>query len=247
MEDKEIERYARHLVLREIGGPGQQRLRSAHVAIVGAGGLGGPSALYLAAAGIGTITLIDPDNVSLDNLQRQIQFATAETGQPKAEITARRLSTLNPHIDVKPVEAAVDEENAASLLADADIVLDGCDNFETRFAVNAACHSLSKPLVSGAVGRWNGQVSLFASGQDVTQPCYQCFVPAIPPDADTCERVGVVGALTGIVGSMMALETIKWITKAGDPLTGRLWLYDGLAATSRTLRVRKDPACPVCG
>ncbi|WP_420430378.1 HesA/MoeB/ThiF family protein [Hyphobacterium sp.] len=246
MTDEEIQRYARHLVLKEIGGPGQQRLKAASIAIVGAGGLGGPAALYLAAAGLGTIRIIDPDTASLDNLQRQIQFHTADIGRGKAQRTADRLSALNPHVIVDAREAAVTAETASDHLGDVDIVLDGCDNFETRFAVNAACHSLETPLVSGAIGRWSGQVGLFASGIDRDQPCYRCFVPEIPPDAETCERVGVVGALTGLVGSMMALETIKWITRAGDPLTGRLWLHDGLAGTSRTLRIPKDPACPVC-
>lgn len=247
MEDEEIERYARHLVLKEIGGPGQQRLRAASALIVGAGGLGGPAALYLTAAGVGTITLIDPDTVSLDNLQRQIQFATGDVGQPKAAIAAQGLARLNPLVNVRAVQAELTPENAAAVLAGSDVVLDGCDNFETRFAVNAACHRLGKPLISGAVGRWAGQVAVFTSGLGKGSPCYQCFVPAIPPDAETCERVGVVGALTGIIGSMMALEAIKWITGAGDPLSGRLLMYDGLAGTSRTLTLHRDPACPVCG
>lgn len=247
MEDEEIERYARHLVLKEIGGPGQQRLRAASALIVGAGGLGGPAALYLAAAGVGTITLIDPDTVSLDNLQRQIQFATGDVGQPKAAIAAQGLARLNPLVNVRAVQAELTPENAAAILAGSDVVLDGCDNFETRFAVNAACHHLGKPLISGAVGRWTGQVAVFTSGLSKGTPCYQCFVPAIPPDAETCERVGVVGALTGIIGSMMALEAIKWITGAGDPLSGRLLMYDGLAGTGRTLTLHHDPACPVCG
>ena len=247
MEDEEIERYARHLVLKEIGGPGQQRLRAASALIVGAGGLGGPAALYLAAAGVGTITLIDPDTVSLDNLQRQVQFATGDVGQPKAAIAAQGLARLNPLVNVRAVQAELTPENAAAVLAGSDVVLDGCDNFEPRFAVNAACHHLGKPLISGAVGRWTGQVAVFTSGLSKGTPCYQCFVPAIPPDAETCERVGVVGALTGIIGSMMALEAIKWITGAGNPLSGRLLMYDGLAGTSRTLTLHRDPACPVCG
>ncbi|WP_109261540.1 HesA/MoeB/ThiF family protein [Hyphobacterium indicum] len=247
MEDEEIERYARHLVLKEIGGPGQQRLRAASALIVGAGGLGGPAALYLAAAGVGTITLIDPDTVSLDNLQRQVQFATGDVGQPKAAIAAQGLARLNPLVNVRAVQAELTPENAVAVLAGSDVVLDGCDNFETRFAVNAACHHLGKPLISGAVGRWTGQVAVFTSGLSKGTPCYQCFVPAIPPDAETCERVGVVGALTGIIGSMMALEAIKWITGAGNPLSGRLLMYDGLAGTSRTLTLHRDSACPVCG
>jgi len=247
MEDEEIERYARHLVLKEIGGPGQQRLRAASAFIVGAGGLGGPAALYLAAAGVGTITLIDPDTVSLGNLQRQIQFATRDIGQPKAKTTGSSIARLNPLVNVRAVQAKLTPENAAAVISGSDIVLDGCDNFETRFAVNAACHKLGVPLVSGAVGRWTGQLGVFASSISDASPCYQCFVPAIPPDAETCERVGVVGALTGVIGSMMALETIKWITRAGEPLTGRLMIYDGLAGSGRTLAVNRDPACPICG
>jgi molybdopterin/thiamine biosynthesis adenylyltransferase len=248
MNDDEIERYARHLVLKEIGGPGQQRLRSASVVIIGAGGLGGPAALYLAAAGIGTITLIDHDTISLDNLQRQIQFTTRDVGQPKAQIAGACLSKLNPLITVRIVPAELTAGNARSVLAGADVVLDGCDNFETRFIANRACHELGIPLVSGALGRWTGQVGVFASGHDKCEsaPCYQCFVPQIPPDAETCERVGVVGALTGMVGSMMALETIKWVTDAGETLIGRLWIHDGLSGESRTLKLSKDPACPVC-
>jgi molybdopterin/thiamine biosynthesis adenylyltransferase len=246
MNDDEIERYARHLVLKEIGGPGQQRLRAASVVIIGAGGLGGPAALYLAAAGLGTITLIDPDIISLDNLQRQIQFATTDIGQPKAQTAGAGLARLNPLINVRAVQAELTPENASSVIAGADIVLDGCDNFETRFAVNAACHNQAIPLISGAVGRWTGQLGVFASGISEGLPCYQCFVPAIPPDAETCERVGVVGALTGVIGSMMALETVKWITRAGEPLKGRLMIYDALAGTSRTLTLRRDPSCPVC-
>lgn len=249
MNDDEIERYARHLVLKEIGGPGQQRLKAASVVIVGAGGLGGPAALYLAAAGIGTITLIDHDAISLDNLQRQIQFTTRDVGRSKAEIAGAALSKLNPLINIRTIPAELTAGNARAVLAGADIVLDGCDNFETRFIVNRACHELGIPLVSGALGRWTGQVGVFASGCASAShaPCYQCFVPSIPPEAETCERVGVVGALTGIVGSMMALEAIKWITGAGDPLVGRLWIHDGLSEESRTLKLPQDPACPVCG
>ena len=245
MQDDEIERYARHLVLKEVGGPGQQRLKSASVAIIGAGGLGGPAALYLAAAGIGRLRIIDPDTVSLDNLQRQIQFTTADIGQLKARRAASGLADLNPHVIIDMAEEALTAGNAVQLMDGCDLVLDGCDNFGTRFAVNAQCRSAGLPLVSGAVGRWTGQVGLF--NLEPEAPCYQCFVPDIPPDAETCERVGIIGALTGIVGSMMALEAIKVITRSGKPLSGRLWLYDSLAGTSRTLSIAKDPACPVCG
>ncbi|WP_421789474.1 HesA/MoeB/ThiF family protein [Hyphobacterium sp.] len=244
MQDDEIERYARHLVLKEIGGPGQQKLKAASVAIVGAGGLGGPAALYLAAAGVGHIRLIDPDTVSLDNLQRQIQFTTSDAGEPKVARAAASLSALNPHIRVEAIDVAFTPDTADALLNDVDLVLDGSDNFETRFAVNAASLRARVPLVSGAVGRWTGQVAVFNQASE--SACYQCYVSEAPPDAETCERVGVVGALTGVVGSMMALEAIKLITGAGDPLSNRIWLYDGLSGASRTIRLSKDPACKAC-
>lgn len=241
----DIERFARHLVLREIGGPGQQALSRAHIALVGAGGLGAPAALYLAAAGVGKLTLIDPDTVSLDNLQRQILFRTGDVGSAKAETGAAALSALNPACEIQTHVAALDGNNAADLIAGADLVLDGCDNFETRFAVNTASRSTGVPLISGAVGRWDGQVSLFNASAG--GPCYRCWVPQIPPDAETCERVGVVGALTGVIGSMMALEAIKHVCDAGETLDGRILLFDGLDMTSRTVTLRKDPCCPECG
>ncbi len=240
--EDEVERYARHLVLSEIGGPGQQALKRARVLIVGAGGVGAPAALYLAAAGVGTLGLIDDDVVSLSNLQRQILFSTTETGRPKVEAAAARLDALNPHVAIRTFPERITPAHAAGRIQDFDIVLDGTDDFETRLAVNAACVATAKPLVSGALGRWSGQVGVFRG-----RPCYQCLVPEIPPDAETCARVGVVGALAGVIGSMAALEAIKVITGAGDSLTGRLMIYDGLAATARTARVAADPHCPVCG
>jgi molybdopterin-synthase adenylyltransferase len=240
--DDEVERYARHLVLAEIGGPGQQKLASARVLIVGAGGVGGPAALYLAAAGIGTIGLIDDDTVALSNLQRQILFDTHEIGRPKVEAGADRLTAINPHVRVQTHARRLTPDDAQTLIGDYDIVLDGTDDFATRFTVNAACVATGRPLVSGALGRWSGQVGVFTG-----QPCYRCLVPDIPPDAETCARVGVVGALAGVVGAMAALETIKLITGAGEALTGRLLLYDGLSATARTVKLPADPACPVCG
>ena len=239
--DDEIERYARHLVLAEIGGPGQQRLKAARVAIVGVGGVGAPAALYLAAAGVGTLRLIDDDAVGLSNLQRQILFAGADVGAPKVEAGARRLAGLNPHVEVEDAPERLTAANAGWLLEGCDLVLDGTDDFDTRFAVNAACVAAGVPLVSGALGRWSGQAGVFTG-----RPCYRCLVPETPPDADTCARVGVVGALAGVVGSMAALEAIKLITGAGQPLTGRLLIYDGLAGTARTVAVAADPACPVC-
>ncbi len=240
--EDEIDRYARHLVLGEIGGPGQQALKRASVMVVGCGGVGGPAALYLAAAGVGRIGLIDPDTVAVSNLQRQIQFTTADVGEPKTGAAARGLSALNPHIAVETFAQALTDENAGSLIAGFDVVLDGTDDFAVRHAVNRACVNLGKPLVSGALGRWSGQVAVFEG-----RPCYACMVPAAPTDADTCARVGVVGALVGVIGSMAALEAIKHITGAGEALTGRMLIYDGLAGGSRTVRIAPDPACTVCG
>ena len=209
--DDEIERYARHLVLAEIGGPG-------------------------------TLRLIDHDAVGLSNLQRQILFAEADVGGPKVEAGAARLEALNRHVEIETAPERLTPENAGWLLDGCDLALDGTDDFATRFATNAACVAAGIPLVSGALGRWSGQVGVFAG-----RPCYRCLVPDVPPDAETCARVGVVGALAGVVGAMAALEAIKLITGAGEALTGRLLLYDGLAGTARTVGVAADPACPVCG
>lgn len=240
-KDDEIERYARHLVLAEIGGPGQQRLKAARVGLIGLGGVGGPAALYLAAAGLGTLRLIDDDAVALSNLQRQIAFDMADIGHPKVEAAAERLSALNPHVRIEPVTERLTDDNAARLLSGCDVVIDGTDDFATRFTVNAACVAAGLPLVSGALGRWSGQVGVFRG-----RPCYRCLTPAAPPDAETCARVGVVGAVAGVVGSMAALEAVKLITGAGTTLTGRLLIYDGLAGTARTVIIGADPRCPVC-
>jgi molybdopterin/thiamine biosynthesis adenylyltransferase len=249
----ELERYQRHILLKEIGGAGQQRLKGAHVAMIGAGGLGAPAALYLAAAGIGRLTLIDPDTASLSNLQRQILYRSADVGEPKTARAAAALAALNPNVAVIPLAVRLEETNARALLAGADLILDGCDDYATRFAVNAAAHDLGVALISGAVGRWDGQAATFKSG--LTKglapaerlPCYRCLVPETPPDAEPCAAVGVVGALTGVIGSIMALEAIKEITGAGTSLAGRLLIFDGLAAQSRTLRLSADPDCPTCG
>lgn len=238
----EVERYARHLVLRELGGPGQQALKAARVLMVGAGGLGAPAALYLAAAGVGRIGVADPDTVALSNLQRQILYDTADVGAPKTEVTARRLTALNPDIVVEAHALAVIPDNAAALIAGYDLVLDGTDDFATRFAVSDACVATGKTLVSGAIARWTGQIGVFPG-----KPCYRCLVPEVPPDADTCATVGVVGALGGVIGSMMALEAVKIIAGAGEPLSGRLLIYDALAGETRTVRIGPDPDCPACG
>lgn len=238
--DDEIERYARHLMLAEVGGAGQQRLKAATVIIVGLGGVGGPAALYLAAAGVGRLVLVDPDTVSLSNLQRQVLFTTADIGRLKVKAGAKRLRALNPEIAVEIVPTRV--EAAIDQIGGCDVVLDGTDDFDTRAAVNAACVARGVPLVTGALGRWDGQVGVFAG-----RPCWRCLVAETPPDAETCARVGVVGAIAGVVGTLAALETIKLITGAGRPLAGRLLRLDGLTGEARTATVVADPACPVCG
>lgn len=241
LTDDEIDRYARHLVLKEIGGAGQMKLKAAKVALVGMGGIGAPAALYLAAAGIGHLGLIDDDVVSLSNLQRQVLYATGDIGQPKSGTAKTALHGINPHTECQVHAIRLSDDNAADILGGYDLVLDGCDNFPTRLLVNRVCQSLKKPLVSAALGRWSGQLSVFDGS-----PCYQCLVPDNPPDAETCERVGVVGALAGVMGSLAALEAIKLITGAGEPLRGQLLIFDGLTMQSRVVRLSADPDCPVC-
>ena len=239
--EAEVERYARHLVLREIGGPGQQKLKAARVLVVGVGGLGAPAALYLAAAGVGTLGLVDADTVSLSNLQRQVLFNEADVGRPKVEAAAEHLTALNPNLTLETHPVWLDEANARAVISRYDLVLDGTDDFATRFAASDACLAEGKVLVSGALGRWTGQIGVFHG-----RPCYRCLVPETPPDAETCALVGVVGALAGVIGSMMALEAVKVITGAGEPLSGRLLIYDALPAETRTVRIGADPACPSC-
>lgn len=249
----ERERYARHILLKEVGGPGQQRLKAATVALVGAGGLGAPAALYLAAAGVGRLRIIDDDDVALSNLQRQVVFRTSDVGRPKAERARAVLNDLNAHVDVEAIAQRLTGSNAAALLRGATIVLDGTDDFGTRFAVNAACHELGVTLVSGAVGRWDGQVATFKSGltrhlpREQRLPCYRCLVTETPPGAERCAEVGIIGALPGVIGSMMALEAIKEIAEAGESLAGRLLIFDGLGMAARTIALPRDPACPLCG
>jgi molybdopterin/thiamine biosynthesis adenylyltransferase len=243
---EELERYARHIVLHEIGGPGQRRLRAARVLVVGAGGLGSPALLYLAAAGVGTLGIVDDDAVSLSNLQRQVLHATMEIGRPKVESAARALARLNPDVAVEPHALRLDPGSAAELVPRYDLVLDGCDNFPTRYLVNAACVAAGRPLVSAAMSQWEGQIGLFhpAGGG----PCYQCLFPE-PPDPEltpTCARAGVIGALPGVMGAMMALEAVKLIAGAGEGLRGWLLIYDALYAETRRIRTAARRDCPVC-
>lgn len=224
----ETRRYARHLVLRDIGGAGQQALKSARVAVIGAGGLGSPVIAYLAAAGVGTIGVVDNDTVSLSNLQRQIVHRTEDVGTGKAANAGRFVAAMNPFVKVVPHDVRLDESNASEVLAGYELVIDGTDNFETRRVVALAAEGLGLPLVSGAVSMWDGQVTVFLPGGRRFADLY----PVTPDAADvpSCEAVGVLGAVTGVIGTLMAMEAIKLITGAGDVLAGRLMLYDGRAA-----------------
>ena len=243
----ELERYARHIVLREIGGPGQRKLKEARVLVVGAGGLGSPAILYLAAAGVGTIGVIDDDAVSLSNLQRQVLHADARSGMPKVFSAEAAVAALNPHVTLRPYNRRLTPDIAEELLADYDLVLDGSDDFATRNAVNRAAVATGTPLVAGAITQWEGQVTIYDPAGGV--PCLACLFPEAPAPglAPSCAEAGVVGALPGIVGSVMALEAIKEITGAGTPLRGALLLWDGLDADARRVKVARRADCPVCG
>jgi adenylyltransferase/sulfurtransferase len=248
LDDGQLDRYARHIVLREIGGEGQRRLLAAKVLVVGAGGIGCPALQYLAAAGVGRLTVVDDDRVSLDNLQRQILFGTADIGRAKADVAGEAVARLNPQVRFEARRERLTAANAAALLGAADLVLDGSDNFATRLIVSD--HSLAAriPLVSAAVGQFQAQVGTFA-GWRSDRPCYRCFVGDAfdSEDCDSCSELGVLGAMAGIAGSFAALEAIRWITGFGEDPAGKLHVFDGLAPAMRTLRVVKDPACGACG
>ncbi len=243
----ELERYARHIVLREIGGPGQRRLRAARVLAVGAGGLGCPALVYLAAAGVGTLGIVDDDRVGLSNLQRQILFGVADIGAPKVAAAAAALGRLNPHVAVETHAARLDAGNAAALVGGFDLVLDGTDSFAARALVNAACVAAGKPLIAAAMSQWEGQISLYDPARG--GPCYACVFPEAPAAglAPNCAEAGIVGALPGVMGSLMALEAIKAIAGAGEGLRGKLLIFDALYAETRRIAVRARADCPVCG
>jgi molybdopterin/thiamine biosynthesis adenylyltransferase len=246
LTDGQLERYARHIVLKEIGGAGQQRLLSARVAVVGAGGIGCPAIAYLAAAGVGNIRVIDPDTVALSNLQRQILYGTADLGHPKAEAAHAAVSRLNPDVHLVAINQRIDADNAAILLRDVDVILDGCDNFETRLAVSDAATAARIPLVSAAVGGFDGQVGVWR-GWEQAQPCYRCLVGADPARADaSCADQGIVGAVTGIVGSLAALEVIRLLVPFGEDMAGKMLITDLMTRNFRSVRVTTDPACPAC-
>jgi len=242
----ELRRYGRHLTLPEVGEEGQKRLKAGRVLVVGAGGLGSPLALYLAAAGVGTIGIVDFDAVEESNLQRQIAHGTAAIGRSKLASIAARLADLNPHVRVVPHEAYLDRTNALAILAAYDVIVDGTDNFATRYLVNDACVLAGKPNVYGSILRFEGQASVFDAR---VGPCYRCLFPEPPPPGvvPNCAEAGVLGVLPGVIGSIQATEAIKILLGAGDTLVGRLLLYDALEMRFREMRLRKDPACPICG
>lgn len=247
MEAEELERYARHIVLREIGGPGQQKLKKARVLVIGAGGLGSPVLMYLAAAGVGVLGIVDDDIVSLSNLQRQVLHDTDSVGVAKVVSATKAIARINPHVTVETFHTRLVAENASEIIANFDLVLDGSDNFDTRYLINEICVSLGKPLVSAAMSQWEGQISVYDTSSG--GPCYACVFPKRPADglAPSCAEAGIMGALAGVMGSMMASETIKYITGAGEGLIGQMIIYDALYSESRKMRMAKNLTCEVCG
>lgn len=251
--DEELARYRRHIILRDVGGSGQQRLKDARVLVIGAGGLGSPVLLYLAAAGIGTLGLIDDDTVSLSNLQRQVIHRTDAVGAPKVDSAAAALQALNPNVDVKCHHGRLNAANAMQIISQYDLVADGCDNFATRFLVNDACYLARKPLVSAAVAQFSGQISTFRAfetGEDGNPlPSYRCLLPEAPPPGmvPSCEEAGVLGALTGVVGAMQAMEVIKEVLGLGTSLAGKVMLYDALSASTTLITLPWDPDNPLNG
>ncbi|MFY9626617.1 MAG: molybdopterin-synthase adenylyltransferase MoeB [Methylocystis sp.] len=253
LTSEEIERYARHLVLREVGGPGQQKLRKARVLVVGAGGLGAPLLQYLAAAGVGTLGIVDDDDVSLSNLQRQVIHGTDDIGRPKVESAQDAIARLNPHVIVEPHRLRLDADNARALVAGYDVVADGSDNFATRYIVSDACFHEKRPLVSAAVGGFDASLTTLrpfeTNAEGGPNPTYRCLFPAPPPPGSVpaCEEAGVLGALTGVVGAMMALEVLREIVGFGEGLVGRLLLIDTRAMRFETIRYAHDPDNPLSG
>jgi adenylyltransferase/sulfurtransferase len=246
MSSDEVLRYSRHTLLPEFGGEGQARLKAGRALIVGAGGLGSPAALYLAAAGVGTIGLVDFDRVDITNLQRQILYGTADVGRPKLDAAVKRLQDINPHIKIEAHNKPFGADNARELVGAYDVVLDGTDNFSTRFLVNDACVMVGRPNVYGSVFRFEGQAAVFAAPGG---PCYRCLHPEPPPAGliPNCAEAGVLGVLPGLIGVVQATEAIKILSGVGEPLVGSLLLYDALRMRFRQITLPRDPACPVCG
>lgn len=248
LRDDQLDRYARHIVLKEVGGEGQRKLLAAHVAVIGAGGIGSPVIQYLAAGGVGRLMIVDDDVVDLSNLQRQPLFKTSDEGGSKAELASAAAMRLNPDVMARPVRERIGPENAAELLAGADLVVDGSDNFATRLAVSDQCTRARIPLVSAALGQFQGQIGTFR-GWEKDRPCYRCFVGDAfnAEDCDTCSELGVLGAMAGMMGSWAAMEAIRQITGFGQDQAGKLHIFNGLAPSMRTIRIVKDPACSACG
>jgi molybdopterin-synthase adenylyltransferase len=248
LTDEEVERYARHIVLREVGGVGQAKLRKARVLVVGAGGLGSPVLLYLAAAGVGTIGIADFDRVSLSNLQRQIAHVTANVGRLKTDSASDTIAALNPGVCVERHPVRITADNALDLISRYDIIADGSDNFATRFLINDACFFAKRTLVSAAVTEFDGQLATFKA-HDHSGPCYRCLFPEAPPPGTTqsCSETGVLGAAAGVMGTLQALEVIKEITGVGESMSGRLLIYEALTTRFRTVTFKADPACALCG
>jgi molybdopterin-synthase adenylyltransferase len=248
-DDQQIERYARHILLKEVGGEGQEKLLKSKVLVVGAGGLGSPVLLYLAAAGVGTIGVIDDDVVDLSNLQRQIAHDTDDIGRPKVESAAESLKRINPEVEVITHHARLNVENAIELISGYDIVADGSDNFATRFLINDACYFAKKTLVSGAILRFDAQLATYKPWAGDTYPCYRCLFREPPPPGHvpTCAQAGVLGAMCGTIGSFQATEVLKEILDIGDSLAESLLIIDALSATFRKIKVKRDPSCPLCG
>lgn len=248
LSDPELERYARHIVLREVGGAGQAKLKAARIAVIGAGGIGCPALQYLVAAGVGAVTIFDDDTVSLSNLQRQTLFGDADIGAPKAVVATAALARINPHVAITARQLRLDTANAQAQLTGHDLVLDGTDSFASRLAVADAAHALRIPLVSAAIGQFHAQIATWY-GWEADQPCYRCYVGDAfdADDCDTCAADGVLGAMTGLIGSFAALEAVRAITGLGEDARGKLHIVDGLAPAMRTIRMPKDPACRTCG
>ncbi|HEV7458398.1 MAG TPA: molybdopterin-synthase adenylyltransferase MoeB [Roseococcus sp.] len=247
--EDELQRYSRHILLREVGAIGQARLRAARVLVVGAGGLGSPLAMYLAAAGVGTLGLVDHDVLELSNLQRQIAHATARIGQRKVDSAAEALHALNPEVKLELHPRRMDAAAARELIPRYDVICDGTDNFPTRFLLGDACHLLGKPLVSAAVLRFEGQLSVFRAHEGAPHPCHRCLNPEMPPPGlvPSCSEAGVLGAVVGVMGTLQATEVLKLVMEIGEGMSGRLLLWDALDARFRTVRLRRDPACALCG
>ncbi len=247
LTDDQRRRYARNMLLDEVGQNGQERLRAARVLVVGAGGLGAPVLMYLAAAGVGTLGVVDGDRVELSNLQRQICHASGDIGRPKANSAADTLGDINPEVTVETHALRLDAGAADRLTAAHDLVIDCTDNFATRFLINDACLTHRRPLVSGAVTRFDGQVAVFRPAAEPDAPCYRCLVPELPRQPRACAETGVLGAVCGIVGAWQATEALKELMGIGETLAGRLLIIDALGARVRVVRLRRDPDCPACG